>query len=295
MFVDNNVIFSPGRPFLFPPRTEEGNGGNTEANGDVEDAGVTADEKRRAGENGGGFGEIGDACKVQHIRPLNNCSILPINRSTDDNNLNPFPKSRRQFSKPVPPPTALDNARPGKESHKRPSAQSGKQPVSDFGIPARNCKKRRNYLPFPITSERGEETSEAVSFIDILIVRDWMGKETPAIVGCKADLGFGPDDACHYGREAMPLLRINDNIVSTPEGIAKFRRDVVTAYRADSRAEGEDAGIAPFRENVDGELGETLAQSPHNGHQMHRIANASRADNEDRLRTGRNIMMGRDG
>lgn len=45
MLVDDNMIVATGRPFLFPPRTKEGDRGNAEAYGDVEDAGIAADEE----------------------------------------------------------------------------------------------------------------------------------------------------------------------------------------------------------------------------------------------------------
>jgi len=111
-----------------------------------------------------------------------------------------------------------------------------------------------------------------------------MSEKSPAFVSGETDLHRGPYQTSDNGRKLVPLFGIDDHIVATVQGLKKLPGPIVLKVAADAGTHSKHPGIATLGEDIDGNLWKRLLQSLNGGQEMNGIADAARADEENRLR-----------
>lgn len=286
--VDDCVAISPGCPFGGDARAEEGNGRDSQADGQMQHAGIAADQQGTALQDGGGFHQSRSPRQVQSAILDDLVPRLAILPAPHDDDIHPrVEQTPGQFPEPFRPPSALGNTGAGEECDEG-LGYSCDQFLGTVGGGGWDGKKRFIAVGDARNVERTQKVGEALHLIIIMGIVDAMGEHPPSFVGGETDLDIRADQTGDHRRKAVPLLGVDDDVVTATEHLKKFGGAVVEENPVDLRAEVKDRGIAFFGEDFDcrGRIG--VFQGVDDGDKMNGIADAAGTDEKNSGNKSRN-------
>ena len=286
--IDDRVARSSGCPFGGDAGAEEGNGRRSQADSQMQHAGIAADQQGAALQNGGCFDK---GCSPRQIQSallddlFPRLSIFPAPHHDDIH-----PRTEQapgQFPEPLRPPSALGNTGAG-EKRDAGLGYSREQYPGAVGGARWDGKKRLVSGGHARNVEWPQEMGEARHLIIIMGIVDTMGEHLPSFVGGETDLDIRADQTGNNSRKAVPLFGVDDDVVTATEHLKKIGGAVVEENPVDLRAEDKDRGIAFFGEDFDcrGRIGGF--QGVDDGDKMNGIADATGADEKNSRNKSRN-------
>lgn len=186
--VDDRVARSPGCPFGGDAGAEEGNGRDSQADGQMQHAGIAADQQGTALQDGGCFHQSRSPRQIQSAILDDLFPRLAILPAPHDDDIPPrVEQTPGQFPKPFRPPSTLGNAGAGEESDEG-FGYSCEQFLDAVGGGGWDGKKRFVAVGDARNVERTQKVSETLHLIIIMSIVDAMGEHPSPFVGGEADL-----------------------------------------------------------------------------------------------------------
>ena len=186
--VDDRVARSPGCPFGGDAGAEEGNGRDPQTDGQMQHAGIAADQQGAALQDGGCFHQ---SRTPRQIEPADLGDLVPrlaILPAPHDDDVHPrAEQTPGQFPEPFRPPSTLGNAGTGEECDEG-FGYSCEQFLGAVGRGGWNGKKRFIAVGDARNVERTQKVGEALHLRIIMGVVDAMGEHPSPFVGGEADL-----------------------------------------------------------------------------------------------------------
>ena len=122
---------------------------------------------------------------------------------------------------------------------------------------------------------------KTLHLVIVMGVINAVGEESAPLIAGESDSSRGPEQAGDQRRQTVPLLGVDDDIVTTAQKSEKFGRTIVKEDLPHIGTKSKDGGIAFFRQDIDAGRGVCCLDGLDGRDQMDSVTDATGADKED--------------